>query len=72
MLIELKSLTEKQPHIFALGAAGSATPSRFDQDAIAALAQLGYTNQDILHVLDALPRDLTTTEERVTAALRSL
>jgi Holliday junction DNA helicase RuvA len=71
LLIELRSLSEKHPHMFAT--AGGAVPvGRYDQDAIAALAQLGFTNSDIMRALEALPADLGSTEERVTAALRSL
>ena len=44
----------------------------YDQDAIDALKTLGYDTTSILNVLKNLPKDLTTSEERVTAALRSL
>ena len=43
-----------------------------DQDAMEALGSLGYDTSTILHALKNLPKDLTSTEERVAAALRSL
>lgn len=76
LLVELKSLFEKRPDLF-----GSPSPSmegslpgrhEFDQDAVAALASLGYDRQTILKTLRDLPTEIKTTEERVTAALRSL
>jgi Holliday junction DNA helicase RuvA len=72
LLLELKSLLEKKPDIF-----GPPTPmekgrAEYDQDAIAALATLGYDTPRILRVLRELPQDLRTTEERVAAALRTL
>lgn len=72
LLIELKSLVEKQPHIFATVSGIPISGGRYDSDAIAALSQLGFTNGDIMRALEALPSDLGSTEERVTAALRSL
>lgn len=71
LLVELKSLHEKKPHIFE-SAGGSPTRGEFDQDAISALTALGYDAQTIIHTLKALPEALGTTEERVAAALRSL
>ncbi|HVW66917.1 MAG TPA: Holliday junction branch migration protein RuvA [Candidatus Peribacteraceae bacterium] len=70
LLVELKSLAEKSPHMFM--GEGAVHGARYDQDTIAALSQLGFATQDIMKVLDDLPKDLQTTEERVTAALRSL
>ncbi len=68
LLVELKSLDEKRPGMFAsAGAKGS-----FDQDAISALTALGYDQQTVMHALKELPPALTSTEERVAAALRSL
>lgn len=72
LLIELKSLAEKHPHMFALDETTTVQQGRYDRDAIAALAQLGFANGDIMRALEALPTDLSSTEERVTAALRSL
>ena len=72
LMIELKSLAEKEPELFA-GSDGAASPSiRRDPDAIAALTQLGYKTAEILRTLDTLPGGLTTTEERVAAALQHL
>lgn len=71
LLVELNSLVENQPQIFSAGGEHPLT-SRFDQDTVAALTQLGFATQDILRVLETLPADLKTTEERVTAALRAL
>ena len=70
LLVELKSLAERHPGLFT-GDPGS-MGARFDPDAIAALAQLGYSQADAARALEAVPQDLRTTEERVTAALRSL
>ncbi len=71
LLVDLKSLAEKQPEIFGassqqLGAGG------IDQDAVDALKNLGYDTSTILNAIKDLPQDLETTEERVAAALRSL
>ena len=71
LLLELKDLSEKQPDIF-LGITQGKGGGGYDQDTIAALTQLGYKAPDILRILPTLPKDLKTTEERVTAALRSL
>lgn len=71
LLVELNSLVENQPQIFS-GGGDHPLNARFDQDTVAALSQLGFATGDILRVLEALPADLGTTEERVTAALRSL
>lgn len=71
LLVELTSMMEKHPELFSFtsGAEGGA---RFDRDAAAALGQLGFTSEEIMRALEALPKDLETTEDRVTAALRSL
>jgi Holliday junction DNA helicase RuvA len=72
LLIELKNLAEKQPMMFQGGESGGTLSAKFDRDAVAALSQLGYATTDIMQALEGLPKHLTTTEERVTAALRSL
>lgn len=71
LLLDLKSLAEKQPEMFgdAIAEKGSA---QFDQDAVDALKNLGYDTQTVLQVISNLPDDMKTTEERVEAALRSL
>lgn len=72
LLVELKSLAERHPEMFNVEAGSTVAGSRFDRDAIAALSQLGFANSDIMRALEALPSELSSTEERVTAALRSL
>ena len=71
LLVDLKALAEKDPHIFGTEGVQQAG-SQYDQDAIEALRSLGYDTGTILHVLKHLPDDVVTTEDRVTAALRSL
>ena len=73
LLVDLKSLMEKQPELFedARGQSGTA-PLSIDHDAVDALKQLGYSAPLILRALQDLPKDLTSTEERITAVLRSL
>ncbi|MDD3896636.1 MAG: OB-fold domain-containing protein [Candidatus Peribacteraceae bacterium] len=73
LLLELKSLMEKQPELFrGSGSTNGIRANQFDQDTIAALAGLGYDTQTILRALKELPPELSSTEERVTAALRAL
>lgn len=70
LLVELKSLAERIPTLFTSDP--RAISARFDPDAVAALSQLGYNQTDITRVLESVPQELSTTEERVAAALRSL
>ncbi len=70
LLVELKSLAERHPTLFT--GDPQSMGARFDPDAIAALAQLGYNQAEAQRALEAVPQDLRTTEDRVTAALRSL
>ena len=72
LLIELKNLAEKEPMMFQGGEAGAKLPAHYDRDAVAALVQLGYTTTDVMRALENLPKHLSTTEERVGAALRIL
>jgi len=73
LLIELRGLAEKHPELIGPSAAGgSNSQQQYDNDAVAALTALGYDASTIMQVLRELPSDLTTTEERVTEALRSL
>lgn len=72
LLLELKNLSEKNPGLFAAPARVGELGSHLDRDAVAALLQLGYTQELVMETLKALPRTLKTTEDRVTAALRSL
>ncbi len=69
LLVDLKALAEDDPQIF--GAVGI-QKRNVDQDAIAALKNLGYDTGSILHALKELPEELETTEDRVAAAIRSL
>lgn len=71
LLVELKSLVDKAPSLFTTKDARP-VGAAYDRDTIEALVQLGYATQDILKVLKGLPKDLPTTEARVTAALRNL
>ena len=70
LLVELKSLAERQPMLFTADA--RTIGARFDPDAVAVLSQLGYNQADVVRALEQVPQELHTTEERVTAALRSL
>lgn len=70
LLVELSNLTEREPHILA-DASGTSHPL-YDRDAADALVQLGFETADVLRVLQELPPDLHTTEQRVAGALRSL
>lgn len=70
LLVELKSLAERHPGLFASDT--KALGAKYDPDALAALLQLGYSQADAVRALDAVPNDAPTTEERVAAALRSL
>lgn len=71
LLLELKSLHEKNLNIFG-ATQGGTVRADFDHDAVAALANLGYDTSSIMKVLKEMPKNLQTTEERVAAALRSL
>ncbi len=70
LLVELKSLAERDPDILLGGE--TITGAQFDRDAIAALSQLGFASQDIVRALEGVSNDIATTEERVAAALRAL
>lgn len=70
LLVELKALAEKRPEIFGGDKDDTVTP--FDRDAVEALSNLGYDTVTILKTLKSLPKELQTTEERITAALRTL
>lgn len=72
LLIELKNLAEKEPSILLRGKTAAMASGSFDPDAVAALSQLGYATAEILQALEKLPKSLRSTEEKVTAALRSL
>jgi Holliday junction DNA helicase RuvA len=73
LLLDLKSLAESQPEIFQAESGKWKVESyEHDQDTVDALKTLGYDTNSILSVLQKLPKNLTTSEERVTAALRAL
>ena len=72
LLVDLRSLAEKEPHIFGPDRGSPVTDHRYDQDAIEALKTLGYDTSTIMRTLKDLPKELGTTEERVAAALRNL
>ncbi|MBI2523775.1 Holliday junction branch migration protein RuvA [Candidatus Peregrinibacteria bacterium] len=73
LVIELKSLASKHPELFVRpNGITEQCPSTGEDDAVAALKGLGYDHPTILTVLAALPKNLRTPEERITAALRSL
>lgn len=71
LIVELKEVAEKHPMLLA-EAGPLGLPAQFDRDAIAALTQLGYSTSEVVKALETLPKDLKTTEDRVTAALRTL
>lgn len=72
LLIELKSVAEKHPSIFAAARSAGVRRAIPDADAIAALLQLGYGRSEAMDALASVPAEHTTTEARVSAALRSL
>ena len=71
LLVELRSLAERKPRVFS-AQSGPTAQASYDEDAIAALLHLGYDSSTALRALKEIPSELKTTEERVTAALRSL
>lgn len=73
LVIELKSLASKHPELFVHpdGISQQYT-STGEDDAVAALKELGFDQGAILQALAKLPKHLRTPEERLTAALRSL
>lgn len=73
LLVDLKSLLEGHPALFA-GSKESIADigAAYDADALAALQALGYDRATSLEALKHVSSDVESTEERVTAALRSL
>lgn len=71
LLVDLKSMSEKDPGIFGAGGADSDEIHDADQDTIAALSALGYDMPTIMNALKNIPNEVQSTEERVTAALRT-
>lgn len=72
LLVDLKQLYEKHPEWAVSGTKTLGTKAAYDDDAISALATLGYEHSAIIDALKKLPHSITKTEERVTAVLRSL
>lgn len=73
LVIELKSLASKHPELFAHASVRGTHPAgEHEDDAVAALKELGYDHPTILAALAKLPKNLRTPEERLTAALRSI
>ncbi len=71
LLVDLKALAEKQPDIFkAEGEKWKVEHAQLDQDVIDALKNLGYDTGAIMQALANLPDELTTSEQRVAAALK--
>ncbi len=72
LLVELRSLVERKPDILGTPETGSISRHEFDQDAVSALTSLGYDSNRVFQILKELPTDISTTEDRVAAALRAL
>lgn len=72
LLVDLTSLAEKHPSLFSIVGQPSKVANQYDNDAIEALRTLGYDTSTIMKVLQNLPADLASTEERVSHALRAL
>ncbi|MDP7477475.1 MAG: Holliday junction branch migration protein RuvA [Candidatus Peribacteraceae bacterium] len=73
LLLDLKSLVEKQPEIFGTSSSEIGTGIiNANQDVIEALKNLGYDTNSIMNTLKNLPEDLESTEERLAAALRAM
>lgn len=73
LVIELKSLAGKHPELFIHpDGISPQSPPTGEDDAVAALRELGFDQGAILQALAKLPKHLRTPEERLTAALRSL
>lgn len=73
LAIELKALASKHPELFAhAGERGVGPPGEYEDDAVAALKELGYDHPTILAAIAKLPKSLRSPEERLAAALRSL
>ncbi|MCK5017998.1 MAG: Holliday junction branch migration protein RuvA [Candidatus Peribacteraceae bacterium] len=71
LLVELSSLADNHPDAF-VSTENSKILSEFDSDALEALKSLGYDQRSILDVLKSLPKEVSSTEERVTEALKMM
>ena len=72
LLLELRNLYEKNPNLFVSSNHKGAVFRGLDQDAVAALTNLGYDTATAMNALKSVSADVHSTEERVAAALRSL
>jgi Holliday junction DNA helicase RuvA len=70
LLLELKSLLERSPELFETRDAAPIVG--LDRDAVEALTKLGFTQIQAMQAIKNLPHELTSTEQRVAAALRFL
>ncbi len=70
LLVEFASLHEKG--ILVATSGSSAVLSAIDEDALEALANLGYDRRSILQKLREIPSDVQTTEGRVRHVLQTL
>ncbi len=71
LLLELQSLAEKGV-LVSSESGSSAIPAEVDEDALEALANLGYDRRSVLKKLKEVPGDVETTEERVKHVLQVL
>lgn len=72
LLVELRTMVESSPDLFGKPDASTPPSASFDQDAAAALANLGYDQRTIAEMLKGVPATATTTEERIAAALKTV
>jgi Holliday junction DNA helicase RuvA len=72
LLVDLRSLGERHPELLRRTRGKGESDRASDHDTIAALSSLGYDMPTILQALRKIPKDAASTEQRVTAALRSL
>lgn len=72
LLVELKTMVETNPDLFGSPNSQAVPSASFDQDAVAALANLGYDQRTIAELLKGVPASATTTEERIAAALKTV
>ncbi len=71
LLVELQSLAEKGV-LVASSSSSESLPAEVDEDALEALANLGYDRRSVLRKLRDVPKDVTTTEGRVKHVLQAL
>ena len=71
LLLELQALAEKGV-LVASASDSSAIPAEVDEDALEALANLGYDRRSVIRHLRDVPSDVETTEGRVKHVLQVL